>query len=37
MLMCQGLKKVQSGSPGQIDFLAGQIIFKAFLPNEKVQ
>ena len=33
MLMCQGLKKVQSGSPGQIDFLAGQIIFKAYLPN----
>ena len=33
MLMCQGLKKVQSGSPGQLDFLGGQIIFKAYLPN----
>ena len=37
MLMCQGLKKVQSGSPRQIDFPAGQIIFKAYLPNEKFQ
>ena len=37
MFMCQGLKKVQSGSPGQIDFPAGQITFKAYLPNEKVQ
>ena len=37
MLMCQGLKKVQSSSPEQIDFPAGQIIFEAYLPNEKVQ
>ena len=37
MFMCQGLKKVQSGSPGQMDFPAGQITFKAYLPNEKVQ
>ena len=37
MFTCQGLKKVQSGSPGQIGFPAGQIIFKAYLSNEKVQ
>jgi len=28
-----GLKKVQSGSPGQADFLAGQVTFKAYLLN----
>ena len=27
------LRKVQCGSPGQADFLAGQVTFKAYLPN----
>ena len=29
----QGSKKVQSSSLGQVDFFAGQVIFKAYLPN----
>ena len=29
----QGLEKVASGSPVQVDFLAGQVTFKAYLPS----
>ena len=32
--LLQGLKQVLSSSPGQVDFLAGQVTFKAYLPNE---
>ena len=28
--MTQGLTKVPSSSPGQVDFLAGQVTFKAY-------
>ena len=28
------MKSVQSGSLEQVDFLAGQVTFKAYLPNE---
>ena len=31
--MTHGLTKVPSGGPGQVDFLAGQVTFKAYLPN----
>ena len=32
--MLQGSKQVPSGSAGQVDFLAGQVTFKAYLPNK---
>ena len=32
--MLQGSKQVPSGSAGQVDFLAGQVTFKAHLPNK---
>ena len=32
--LLQGSKKVPSSSPGQVDFLAGQVTFKAHLPNK---
>ena len=32
--LLQGSKQVPSSSPGQVDFLAGQVTFKAHLPNE---
>ena len=28
----QGLKKVWAGSPGQVDFLCGQVPFQSHLP-----
>lgn len=31
--MTHGSTKVPSGGPGQVDFLAGQVTFKAYLPN----
>ena len=32
--LLQGSKQVPSSSPGQVDFLAGQVTFKAHLPNK---
>ena len=32
--LLQGSKQVPSSSPGQVDFLAGQVTFKTHLPNE---
>ena len=32
-LLAQGLKKFLSSNPGQVDFLAGQVAFEAYLPN----
>ena len=32
----QGLKKVLSTSQGQVDFLAEQVTFKAYLPNRQL-
>ena len=32
-LLGQGLKKFLSSNPGQVDFLAGQVAFEAYLPN----
>ena len=31
--LLQGSKQVPSSSPGQVDFLAGQVTFKAHLPR----
>ena len=33
--ICQGSKKVSSGILEQVDFLAGQVTFKAYLPNRQ--
>ena len=40
MYMCrklfwQGLKKVPSSGPGQVDFVAGQVTFQADLQNKQ--
>ena len=32
--LLQGSKQVPSSSPGQLDFLVGQVTFKAHLPNK---
>ena len=32
--LLQGSKQVPSSNPGQVDFLAGQVTFKAHLANE---
>ena len=32
-LLGQDLKKFLSSNPGQVDFLAGQVAFEAYLPN----
>ena len=32
--LLQGSKQVPSSSPGQVDFLAGQVTFKVHLPNK---
>ena len=32
--LLQGSKQVLSSSPGQVDFLAGQVTFNAHLPNK---
>ena len=34
-LLGQGLKKFLSSNPEQVDFLAGQVAFEAYLPNEQ--
>ena len=34
-IVLKGFKTVLSGIPGQVDFLAGQVTFKACLPNRQ--